>query len=484
MTNKIFIATLLIVFFGSCKNEKNVIKPDYQQYLRDVKKSTYKIYNIVKEEVIITDKEGAKLFDATMYSKLGNQYYKQQLDVWVDGKQGIIDEEGNYVVPPEYKEVKFYQNGKYFAFKDTSWIYTNNNGKEFFNLPSNMSPKSIFGQNDLAAVEVGYRLYGFINIKGELVIDAKFKEVIEFGGYDITAVKNQDSKWGFINSEGGYVIPPQFKTFLGLKNRRFEDEIELVQSEENGYVLVNRITGEVVFENIYSQIPCPHSDLIPIIKNGNRAGFIDKKGSVVIPFEFQDVDCFDSRGLAPARIGTFWGWINKNGEYVIKPIFTQVWPFNDDDYAVVQSQKGTFGMVNREGDMVIPDTFLQIGIKKYAYKKDWELLLARSQKGWGYIDRSGKFVVEPRFLEQSANFHHRAYATVRDTSFYFGMIDRSGDYIFEPKFDFLRFYEDSDLLEYKLGDKTGYFSLDQKHYYGLSKESLEQLFQELLEERK
>ena len=54
------------------------------------------------------------------------------------------------------------------------------------------------------------------------------------------------------------------------------------------------------------------------IKVGNRWGFIDKNGKVVVTPSFDDVRRF-SLGLAPVQVGNAWGYIDKAGKYVWNP---------------------------------------------------------------------------------------------------------------------------------------------------------------------
>ncbi len=475
---------MLIVCFLPSKIDDKSIDPIYEEYIKKHQHTTHKLYNPITEKYFFVDKNGKIVFDASKYSKFGRQYIGGKLDAWIDDKQAIIDEKGDYIVPPIYSKVSSYENGKFFAWKDTSWIFTDTSGHEYFTLPSNITPNSNFSKNGLAAVKEG-RYYGFINTKGQLVIDTDFVQITEFDRFDITAVQTQEGKWGFINSKGEYVIPPELQSVMGFTRNRFEDEIELVQpNNKSGYAIVSRLTGKIIIDSLRACHKCPQfSDWLGVLKLNGKAGFIDKTGNVVVPFTFDDVDCFDSRGLAPAKKGKQWGFINKNGEFISKPDYVYLFGFKDDDFAIVSPFLTTVGMIDRTGKMVIPPKFYQFGTKRNSIRTDWELLLAQSKEGWGYIDRTGEYSIEPRFLEYSGEFHHRAYATARDSSFYFGIIDRSGNYIIEPMFDYLEFYQDADFLKYELGDKTGYFSLDQEHYHIYTKEAIEQLYRELLKER-
>jgi hypothetical protein len=57
--------------------------------------------------------------------------------------------------------------------------------------------------------------------------------------------------------------------------------------------------------------------LAGVLING-RYGFINPKGEVVIPLQFEQVENF-SEELAAAKINGRWGYIDTSGKFVIKP---------------------------------------------------------------------------------------------------------------------------------------------------------------------
>jgi hypothetical protein len=103
-----------------------------------------------------------------------------------------------------------------------------------------------------------------------------------------------------------------------------------------------------------------------------RFGYVDKNGQVVIKPEFFVAEDF-SEGLAAVRIDesatSKYAFIDKIGAIAIPPQFDQAYSFS-------------------EGLAAAETGFRAEGGKKVAGK-------------WGFIDKTGKFVISPRFERQS-----------------------------------------------------------------------------------
>ncbi|WP_161768763.1 WG repeat-containing protein, partial [Picosynechococcus sp. NKBG042902] len=61
---------------------------------------------------------------------------------------------------------------------------------------------------------------------------------------------------------------------------------------------------------------------------GDRLGYINKEGMIVINPQFDQIRPF-SEGLAAVRVGDRWGYIDKEGTMVINPQFDSAEPFSE-----------------------------------------------------------------------------------------------------------------------------------------------------------
>ena len=117
-----------------------------------------------------------------------------------------------------------------------------------------------YGDNELVPVRMGEK-FGYVNLKGEMVIPAQFDGALEF--HDGLACVECEDKRGFINKQGELCIPCRY-----VNTGRFDGEYCMAAFEWGSQGLINR-KGDFVIEPIYD---C----LTHFYLNGHRVFFNDK----------------------------------------------------------------------------------------------------------------------------------------------------------------------------------------------------------------
>ena len=180
--------------------------------------------------------------------------------------------------------------------------------------------------------------WGYINKKGEQVIDSRFDEANAFsdGLAAVTEKLKADyvdgktgehlipppfSKGGYIDKTGKYVIPPQFD---GVWN--FSEGLARV-----------RVAGQTM-----SEVP-------------EQMKFINKQGKIVFTVTNGEWADEFSEGLANVSIRKgvgeeIWGYINHTGKFVIKPQFQRAEPFHNGLAKVVIDNKAAY--IDKAGHFV------------------------------------------------------------------------------------------------------------------------------------
>src|SRR5688572_18741627 len=94
--------------------------------------------------------------------------------------------------------------------------------------------------------------------------------------------------------------------------------------------------------------------------------------------------------LRPIQQGGKWGYIDRTGKIVIKPQFVWAEEFSEG-LAAIENEDGKHGYIDESGAVVIEakfDNWTDFSEGLAAVSIDFE---------WGYIDRTGKWAIQPQF---------------------------------------------------------------------------------------
>lgn len=325
--------------------------------------------------------------------------------------------------------------------------------------------------------------------------------------YELFAYENSNGDWGYFDREGQIVITPQFEsaytfhdgkarvevefngksmyTFIDKKGNYdfskswdratdFSDGLAIVRNDL-GYPLAINTDLEVVLE-------FPNADAVSKFSEGSAFKFIsraeegalieiiDKKGRVSgtyypnggelinhfndgvfiaeeegedqqflvainskaeVKTEFDDGIC----SLSPFKDGVAlaefcdgkWGVVNKEGKIVINPQFREIYT-DGDDYLVNVGSK--WGWVDSEGNYIINPQFSAARNRGF---NGTDLAAVKVGDKWGYINKKGKLEINPQFESVSPFFGDIALVYKRKSGH--GIIDTDGKYITNPQFD-------------------------------------------------
>lgn len=267
------------------------------------------------------------------------------------GKYGMCDSIGNWIVEMKYDTIYYhYEESTISLIEQNRCIgIINSQNKVVTDCIYNceyFTFRSISGRTPrIEAPHNGYikmtkfqadaekpKQYGLIECEtGKEVIPFEYDDLGDYSEGLIWAEK--DKKCGYIDIQNRVII--QFKYSMAYN---FSEGLAAV-GERDGYY--NAVGGR--WPNY-------------------RIGFIDKNDNTIIPFKFQPqfagtIPEFHE-GLAPMGVSSdnYWGfnigYINKEGEFEIKPIYDSAAPFRNG-LGRVTRKKGE-GFVNKIGEEVIP----------------------------------------------------------------------------------------------------------------------------------
>jgi hypothetical protein len=302
-------------------------------------------------------------------------------------------------------------------------------------------------------------LWGYLNEKGEIVIEPRFDNAGPFGSNGLALVKDPATKefyyirlngeklqldcnpeklkdfhngraivvigekTGFIDSHGKLVIPANYVHVTHFsEDRAFakDDAGKVFLIDETGK---NIDLGDMVITG-YNEF----SEGLARVKIGELWGFADRSGKMVIEAKFEKVGNFQG-GLVWARMAKgSAGYINKSGEYVIEAQYDVVQDFDPmSEMARVKKAKAWFYIDKNNNKLTVAaDHFF-----------DFSEGLLRADKVsapgvYGFVNTKGDWVIEPKY--ESAGDFHFGLCRVRENGKW-GLIDKAGNYLIEPQYD-------------------------------------------------
>jgi hypothetical protein len=163
-----------------------------------------------------------------------------------------------------------------------------------------------------------------------------------------------EDKYGYIDKTGQIVIKPRYDSA-----GPFEGGVATVRQRGKEKTIDTK--GRPAKPQKKKAAPPPEkpsTDLPTPMKLGDRYGYKDKSGMIVIDPLFDEAGEFKD-GLALVKVDGDLGFIDTQGKTVVEPEWEELHPFKDD-LARVRSG-GKYGFVDRQGKVVIEPRFKAAG---------------------------------------------------------------------------------------------------------------------------
>lgn len=201
--------------------------------------------------------------------------------------------------------------------------------------------------------------------------------------------------------------------------------------------LTNRIVCCLFCLCISLSIQAQQTDraLFPV-QHGDRWGYIDRSGKIVIEPQFERAEEF-SEGLAAIELDGKWGFIDTNGKLIVEPQYSSAQRFSEG-LARIQigaDLDGKWGFIDHTGQTVIAPQFtINFGSNDESFNFHEGLAVIETGDLKAFIDKTGTIVIRPRF--QFAYPFSEGLASVKDNlEGKWGFIDKTGAWIIPPRYD-------------------------------------------------
>jgi hypothetical protein len=224
--------------------------------------------------------------------------------------------------------------------------------------------------------------------------------------------------WGYLDEGGQEVVPAQFMQAADFKEGRARVR-QKVSSERTG----------------------PHTQRVSY-----RFGFIDRNGGWLIEPTFEQIEDF-SCGRAMFVDGNKHGYVDEGGAACIPAQFDHATSFSEGRGLVCVGDRyagGKWGFIDPAGQWLIPARFRSAG----AYKEGFAPFQSEGDR-WGLLDAQGKIALAPRFRE-AAFVSGGLVIGLEDKGW--GAFTPSGDVVVPG--EYLRVADHGEVLEAMFADTT------------------------------
>jgi len=391
-------------------------------------------------------------------------------------KKGFINTNGKEIISPKYNILSDFDQGRAFFSGDTSG-YIDNQGNEILYGNFKIETKNIFLIKDLnngflslidsnGIIVFTSRTHSYSNfyqclfnqLVGEKMKKRFFSDKTKIsqinGKYEIFEVK-ENGYYGIFDTLGNQVIPCIYSNILDWYGGYY------TVKSTNKYGLY--FNEHQILDTIYDYLALNKYTIIA--RKNNKYGFINYKGEIVIPFEYDQNsrecnegmilvhkknisyqnDTIDligyynilgemvtpliykdgkefKEGLAPVKGNDKWGFINYQG-IVIIPFEYDTVSYFENNISIVR-QNGKYGAIDISGNKITEckyDNFFNF-VEGLA-------IVSKNDK-WGFINYYGDEVI-PLIYEECSSFIN-SEAMVKKQGKWF-LINKKGEITYVPK---------------------------------------------------
>lgn len=299
-----------------------------------------------------------------------------------------------------------------------------------------------------------------INAGNIIAIAKKYRKVVALLAIALVAIIVLCSVFSSGNTEGDTLFKDDMLVFTEIN----------VENNTRMYGVINK-DGEVIIDADFTFSALVGDGMIvaqepPMGDNAHASslasyGLIDSEGTEITKFSYSDCGLEFAEGMLPIAEDGKWGFVDKEGNWVIEPAFDYALSFSEELASVKDVKTRKWGFVDKEGKWIINAEFEAVG----SFEEG--IAPAKLDGKWGFIDEEGNWVIKNSYLNVS--YFSDKIAIVQDVNENWGTIDEDGEWIIKPRFQDIKSFSEGIAAAKKNGkwgfiDEDGKWIIDNDYY--------------------
>ncbi len=290
--------------------------------------------------------------------------------VYTEGKWGVINGKGDYVIKPTYDEMITIPDSTKSVF-----IYQENVNLEngtYSSYAMNEKSKKLFTNYDKveAMQNVDYNgmvfyssyvlkvqkngLYGLINFNGKELLPCEYTEITPLEKVTRSFVTIKDGKKGLVDNSGSIIIENEYVDIKPLTNK-YEDGY-IVKNNSNKFGLIN-YNKKQVLECKYDEISNVTGSNMYVVKDGQEVQLLSQDGNILLKDKFKEAISIDNSNIIIKSNGKY-GLISSTGDTIFNTEYQDLSYAFDGNYIAKKNDK--YGIINIEKETNIDFTYEHI----------------------------------------------------------------------------------------------------------------------------
>lgn len=293
--------------------------------------------------------------------------------VYTENKWGVIDNEGKYIIKPEYDEMIIIPDKNKDVFICTynvnyadgtySTKILNSKGEEILKeynkveAIENNTQNKIWYETGILKYESNGK-YGIIDFDGKLVLSPEYDDIYSLQGIEKSIIVEKDSKKGLINSIGEIIIEPNYNEITSLTDDYSNGYI--VKSESEKYGVINP-DKKAILDTKFDSIDHVYGSNMYVVTENGIHKIITSTEDTVLDTGFDEVASIDGEYVVVKKNGNY-GVIDKSGQDIVSAEYESLNYCFDNNY--IAKKDGKFGVVGIDNSVRVDFRYLTMSCVK------------------------------------------------------------------------------------------------------------------------